>query len=106
MLSLLRVKYFQFLEHWRQAGFLSACSFTLYHQDEEVPVVRDLTALPPVKVPEEGLTLIEVTPESFLLRPLTIHCAVARKESNSTSVRDIVVWPWFVKVRWLATCGM
>lgn len=65
MLSLLRVKYFQFLEHWHQEGFLSACCFTLYHQDEEVPVMKDLTALPPVKVPEEGLHLIEVTPESF-----------------------------------------
>lgn len=80
MLSLLRVKYFQFLEHWRQAGFLSACSFTLYHQDEEVPVVRDLTALPPVKVPEEGLTLIEVTPESF--SPQTINYPLRSRQER------------------------
>lgn len=65
MLSLLRVKYFQFLEHWHKDGFLSACCFTLYHRDEEVPVMKELTALPPLKVSEDGLTLIEVSPESF-----------------------------------------
>ncbi|APG26931.1 hypothetical protein A7E78_03225 [Syntrophotalea acetylenivorans] len=65
MLSLLRVKYFQFIEHWHQEGFLSACCFALYHRDEEVPVVRSLTDLPPLKGAEEGMHLVEVTPENF-----------------------------------------
>ncbi len=64
MFSMPRVKYFQFLEHWYQKGFWSACGFTLYHKEEEVPVVRDLSNIPPLKVLDEGLTLIEVTPEN------------------------------------------
>lgn len=65
MLSLLRLKYFKFLEYWHQHGFLSACCFTLYHKDEAVPVAKDLNAIPPVKVSEEGLHLIEVAPDTF-----------------------------------------
>ncbi len=68
MLSLLRVKYFQFVEHWHQEGFFSACCFALYHRDEEVPVVRELADLPPIKGAEEGMQLFEVTPENFSLQ--------------------------------------
>ncbi|OEU61272.1 MAG: hypothetical protein BA870_08745 [Desulfuromonadales bacterium C00003094] len=80
MLSMLRVKYFQFLEHWHQDGFLSACCFTLYHQDEEVPVVKDLTVLPPMKDPEDGLVFIEVTPESF--SPQTIKYPLRSRQER------------------------
>lgn len=68
MLTLLRLKYFQFLEHWQQKGFLSACRFALYHKDEEVPVVKELDNMPPVKDPGKGYQLVEVTPENFSSR--------------------------------------
>jgi GNAT superfamily N-acetyltransferase len=65
MLSLMRNRFFQFLEHWRQKGLLSALLFVIYKEEEAVPVVKDLKQLPPVKVPQEGFRLVDVTPETF-----------------------------------------
>jgi GNAT superfamily N-acetyltransferase len=64
MLSLMRNRFFQFLEHWRQKGLLSALLFVIYKEEEAVPVVKDLKQLPPVKVPQEGFRLVDVTPET------------------------------------------
>lgn len=63
MLSFLRVKFFQFIEHLHQQGFLPACRFAVYHKEEDVPVVKELDDLPPLKAPEEGLELVEVAPQ-------------------------------------------
>ena len=72
MISMLRIKYLQFLEHRRQEGWLSACRFTFYKHEEAVPVEKDLTALRPVKAPAGGTPeLVEIGPENFLCLPLT-----------------------------------
>ncbi|MEZ4485645.1 MAG: GNAT family N-acetyltransferase [Syntrophotaleaceae bacterium] len=65
MMTLLRLKYFKFLEYWHQHGFLPACCFTLYHKDEAVPVAKDLSSLQPAKVSEEDMQLVELTPDIF-----------------------------------------
>lgn len=66
MKTLLRIKYFQFIEHYRQAGFLSACWFTLYKCEEAVPVVKNLATLRPAKAPGGALpVLLDLGPDNF-----------------------------------------
>lgn len=65
MFSLLLVKYFEFLEHWHEKGFFSACRRALYRLEELVPVEKDLNALSPTKESKEGLDLVEITPHTF-----------------------------------------
>ncbi len=66
MLSQLRTRYFQFLEHSRQQGFLSACRISCYKYEEMVPTEKDLTSLRPVRAPSGGpLPLVEIGPENF-----------------------------------------
>jgi GNAT superfamily N-acetyltransferase len=66
MTTLLRIKYFQFIEHWRQKGFLAACRFSLYKCEEAVPVVRNLATLRPAKEPAGGLPeILELGPDNF-----------------------------------------
>ncbi|MDZ4186071.1 MAG: hypothetical protein U1D97_13990 [Desulfuromonadales bacterium] len=66
MLTLLRIKYFQFIEHWQQNGFLAACKFSLYKCEEAVPVVRNLATLRPAKPPNGTLpVLLDLGPDNF-----------------------------------------
>ena len=66
MLTLLRIKYFQFIEHWQQHGFLAACQFSLYKCEEAVPVVRNLATLRPAKPPNGTLpVLLDLGPDNF-----------------------------------------
>lgn len=66
MMTLLRIKYFQFVEHWHQEGFLAACWFSLYKCEEAVPVVRNLATLRPVKEPGGVLPLLlDLGPDNF-----------------------------------------
>lgn len=71
MMTLLRIKYYQFIEHYRQEGFLSACRFTLYKCEEAVPVVRNLATLRPAKAPGGVLpVLLDLGPDNFLSHDL------------------------------------
>lgn len=71
MKTLLRIKYFQFIEHYRQEGFFSACRFSLYKCEEAVPVVRNLATLRPAKKPDGVLpVLLDLGPENFYLLDL------------------------------------
>jgi hypothetical protein len=66
MLTLLRIKYYQFIEHWQQNGFLAACKFSLYKCEEAVPVVRNLATLRPAKPPNGTLpVLLDLGPDNF-----------------------------------------
>ena len=66
MLTLLRIKYYQFIEHWQQNGFLAACRFSLYKCEEAVPVVRNLATLRPAKPPNGTLpVLLDLGPDNF-----------------------------------------
>jgi GNAT superfamily N-acetyltransferase len=66
MLSLLRIKYLQFLEHAREKGFSSAVAFTLYKYEEAVPVEKDLATLKPLpESTETDLRLLDLGPENF-----------------------------------------
>lgn len=71
MLSLLRIKYFQFIEYWQLKGFLAACRFGLYKCEEAVPVVKNLTTLRPAKEPAGALPVIlNLGPDNFYLHDL------------------------------------
>lgn len=66
MLSSLKTRYFQFLEHCRQEDFLSACRIAIYKSEEIVPAEKDLDTLRPVPEPEGGdLPLLDLGPENF-----------------------------------------
>ena len=71
MMTLLRIKYFQFIEHWRQNGFLAACQFSLYKCEEAVPVVRNLATLRPAKEPGGVLPeILDLGPDNFFSHDL------------------------------------
>lgn len=66
MISLLRIKYFQFIEQCQQESFLTACLSNLYHCIETVPVVRDLTTLRPAKESNSDRPMIlDLGPDNF-----------------------------------------
>ena len=66
MLSLLRIKYLQFLEHAREKGCFSALAYTFYKYEEAVPVEKDLATLKPLpESSETDLRLLELGPENF-----------------------------------------
>ncbi|MBN1140289.1 MAG: hypothetical protein JXB25_00615 [Deltaproteobacteria bacterium] len=66
MLSLLRYKYLQFLEHRRQVGFFAAVWITFYKVEEMVPTVKDLNDLRTIPVPENRApSILDLGPENF-----------------------------------------
>lgn len=83
MVSLLQTKFFQFREHWRHDGFISACRTALYKEEEAVPVEKDLNSLPPLKGPEDGLHLVDITPKTFSSLSLEYSLRSRRKRAES-----------------------
>jgi len=77
MLSLLRTKYFQFMEHGRQEGFLSACKITLYKYEEMVPTVKDLATLRPL------LPILDLGPENFYSQALDYPLRSRRERTEN-----------------------
>jgi GNAT superfamily N-acetyltransferase len=66
MMFSLRTRYFQFLEHCRQHGFLSACRLTVYKHEEMVPTVKDLGGLRlPQRPRDADVQFVELGPETF-----------------------------------------
>ncbi len=67
MFNLLRIKYHQFLEHWRVNDFLSAFILSIYKYEEAVPVKKDLAKLKPVirKNSAPELQFIEITKDNY-----------------------------------------
>jgi GNAT superfamily N-acetyltransferase len=65
MMSSLRTRYFQFLEHCREDGFLSACGRTFYKVEEMVPTEKDLATLRALPADEDEGTLLDLGPENY-----------------------------------------
>jgi GNAT superfamily N-acetyltransferase len=65
MLSLLKMKYNQFVEHLRQNGLISALKIMLYKYEEAVPVEKNLTSLKSLNYKRENLDIIEITADNF-----------------------------------------
>ena len=84
MRSLLRTKYFQFLEHWRQTGFWSACKTTLYKSEELVPTQRDLDSLPSVTLPKgENLQILDLGEADYYSQNLSYPLRSRRERAEN-----------------------
>jgi GNAT superfamily N-acetyltransferase len=62
MFDLMRVKFYQFLEHWLAQGLFSAVKFTFYKYEEAVLVTKDLFSLKPIdsKFVNTDLSILEI----------------------------------------------
>jgi GNAT superfamily N-acetyltransferase len=66
MISSLRYRYFQFVEHWEEYGFLSACRIICYRYEEVVPTEKPLDNLRPVPGrKDDNLHILDLDQENF-----------------------------------------
>jgi GNAT superfamily N-acetyltransferase len=81
MIRLLRIKFYQFLEHRRDHGFFAALSLSLYKREAAIPVKKELAGLKrPAQLPDAlGLELLEIRAEQEPQRTLT-HVLKSRDE--------------------------
>ena len=89
MIRLLKGKYYQFIELWKKEGLLPACKFSIYRNEEAVPVEKDLSTLDALKQLEGvgDFKLMELNKQNYCLDDLK-YPLQSRKEKVFVNIEN------------------